>query len=1057
MAALNSDVLRKMIAEKLRQHGGPGVDVPSAHDGLRSEAFALSARDIAVIGVHCRFPGSANAHEYMESLLAGQTFVDECLGQRFDGLDSRTAGLRFGALRDTLRFDNRLFRLSPREAECMDPHHRNLLESVWSCIEDCGYTPAAFAQHDTGVFVALYNQDFAHLSHAADWENESRVYVGTGRTHSMLPNRISHLFDLRGPSELVDTACSSGLVAVHRAVQAIHAGECVQAVVGGVSLLIDPERIRALDRLGILCGEGTSRLFDENPNGQTLGEGVATLILKRLSAAQTDRDHIYGVIRGSRVGHGGRSSGTMVLPDAAAQSALIDDLFRDLPLRPRDVSYVEAHGSGGNGDRIELAALRNSYAADVHIGSVKGNIGCLEAAGGLSQLIKVAMAFDRGLMPPTQARGQFSEDGSHTGETVRIVMRPLPIALLNRHPERPCLIAVNAYGLGGVNAHLLMQAPPHRVSVDVVRSGMPILLTARTVCSLRKSARALLTFIRGNASLNHADVAFSLAFGRVHDDVRVGWVASNLQEIVAGLEALLERDDDNSIGDVAALLNAERFAAGGAPLLDAIEAWRGGQPVEWRQWVDAGSRISLPPSPLEQREFPLPVASPRCSPRAASTFAPAGSIEASLSNWLTRQGGLEPGEVGVDTPLGEYGIDSVSFVAMCAFIERAYGISAAPAEFADSVTLAQVLAHVRDKLGREPDNKTDNKQGPHRKSVHVESRGTVEAQRDVDALKPGDSVGAIRSVSRRHAIFHHAQLAHRRNLSPLPLPTVIAGPDEEPPRFEVFRDRNANIWIFLNTAAGNTFDLSAMEQLRDLIRDLHAGGALAPASLLYLSHARTDFSLGGDRRFFANAVRQGRTDLIEAVGATYMEILAALAQLDCLTVGVVYGNALGGGCELLMALDFQLAWPGVKLGFPEVRSGLIAGMGGISYLTSLVGANRAMHLNVAGEIVHSEEAASLGMITRVCDEPFAEAMRLHEDVADMAAALTVRRAILKTKYELMKRDVDTWVEFVRGGDFMRRVAKIEQDFELIERPSGRSPVSGGVHRSDERQSVENSI
>jgi enoyl-CoA hydratase/carnithine racemase len=203
--------------------------------------------------------------------------------------------------------------------------------------------------------------------------------------------------------------------------------------------------------------------------------------------------------------------------------------------------------------------------------------------------------------------------------------------------------------------------------------------------------------------------------------------------------------------------------------------------------------------------------------------------------------------------------------------------------------------------------------------------------------------------------------------------------------------------------------------------------------VLYLSHEGTHFSLGGHRRFFAEQLEQGNLAAIVQIAEDYKEFLSVIAALPCLTAGVAYGSAQGGGFELLLALDFQLVWPGVKLGCPEISSGLIAGMGGISYLGSVAGFQTAMRMNIHGELIESEEAHRLGLVSHLAENPFQDALDLAKRLPDHNAAQKIRAVLNRTKYELLRADIDCWVSFVCNGEWTQKKGKILEDFEMIEK------------------------
>ncbi|WP_372424302.1 beta-ketoacyl [acyl carrier protein] synthase domain-containing protein [Salinarimonas chemoclinalis] len=424
---------------------------------------------VAIVGLSCRFPGGDDPEAFHRALLDDAPRFLPPPRERWawcaqDGVRVP----RVGRLDDPLGFDCARFRISPREAETMDPHQRLMLEEALRALEDAGWDPDTVRGRAIGVFVAVYAQDFQLHARDGAWDEISRLYLATGSAHSVVPNRISYVLDLRGPSEVVDTACSSGLVALHRAVAAIQAGECAQALVGGVSLLLEPSRIVRLQELGLLAPDGCCSPFDAGSRGQVLGEGVGALVLKPLAAALRDGDRVRAIVRGTGVNHQGARSGGLTRPSAAAQAELIRRVHDRDAIDPGEVGYVEAHGNGGTGDAIELLAFQEIYPSGIPVGSVKGHIGFLEAAGGISQLVKVVGAIDAGVMPGTAGHARLLEAEGLRPDSCRILREATPLDALAR-PGAPFTAGVHAYGLGGCNAHVVLAAPSQEIRVAARR------------------------------------------------------------------------------------------------------------------------------------------------------------------------------------------------------------------------------------------------------------------------------------------------------------------------------------------------------------------------------------------------------------------------------------------------------------------------------------------------------------------------------------------------------------------------------------------------------------
>ncbi|WP_433335097.1 beta-ketoacyl synthase N-terminal-like domain-containing protein [Spirillospora sp. CA-294931] len=432
---------------------------------------------IAVVGVGCRLPGGvAGPGDFWRLLLDGGDAIGRVPGERWTSFDDgspETAAVlerttRWGGyLDDVAGFDADFFGISPREAAAMDPQQRLLLEVGWEALEHAGLAPERLRGSATGVFVGVSAGEYGHLT-AADLA-EVEAWTGTGAAMSVIAGRLSYLLDLRGPSLVVDTACSSSLVAVHQAVQSLRSGESDTALAGGVNALLSPAVTVNFDRAGAMAADGRCKTFAADADGYVRGEGCGVVVLKRLADARRDGDRVLAVLRGSAVNSDGRSNGLMA-PRAQAQAAVLRSACSAAGVDPREVDYVEAHGTGTPlGDPIEAAALGTvlgrGRAPDrpLLVGSVKTNVGHLEAAAGVTGLIKVVLGLAYRRIPASlhfrepSPRIDFAENG------LRVVTETSPWP----RAGRPARAGVSSFGFGGTNAHVVVEeAPP-----PVERSG----------------------------------------------------------------------------------------------------------------------------------------------------------------------------------------------------------------------------------------------------------------------------------------------------------------------------------------------------------------------------------------------------------------------------------------------------------------------------------------------------------------------------------------------------------------------------------------------------------
>ena len=437
---------------------------------------------IAVVSMACRFPRRANTPEAFWQCLMDQTDeVGDIPDDRWDmeafhDDDPEAPGrmyARRGVFLDNLDLmDPEFFGISPREATWVDPQQRLLLEVAWEALERAAWTPQKIGEH-TGVFIGWMHNDYQN--EASDSFLNLNPYIATGAAGSFLCGRLAYYLGLQGPSVAVDTACSSSLVAMHLAIQSLQRHDCDRALVGGVNAIASPTTNILTCKLKALSPTGQSRAFDAAADGYLRGEGCGVITLRRLSDAQADGDRIIGVIRGSAVGHNGFSSG-LTAPNPKAQEKVIRQALKQAGIQPSEVGYLEAHGTGTElGDPLEMqaaaAALTQNRTDEnpLLVGSVKTNIGHLEAAAGMAGLIKVLLAMEHDRIP---GQLNFETPNPH------IPWDKIPVKILTeatRWPQSDRRIAgVSAFGMSGTNAHIVVEAPAAVVTLQKLPSPPPL-------------------------------------------------------------------------------------------------------------------------------------------------------------------------------------------------------------------------------------------------------------------------------------------------------------------------------------------------------------------------------------------------------------------------------------------------------------------------------------------------------------------------------------------------------------------------------------------------------
>ena len=500
---------------------------------------------LAIVGIGCRFPGGGDSVESFWRLLCDEIDATSTVPETRWNADryhdpnpakvGKVVTRRGGFLSEIDQFDPQFFGISPREAHSLDPQQRLLLHVTWEALEDGGISADGLAGTDVGVFVGGFTLDYQLLQNQGRTSRyRFKSHSATGMMMTMLANRISHAFDFRGPSMSIDTACSSSLVAVHLAAQSIWSGESELALAGGVNVMIGPNTAIAESKSGFLSPEGRSKAFDDSADGYARGEGAAVVILKPLQQALLAGDDIYAQILGTAVSQDGHTDGITV-PREEAQEAAIRTALCRAGVQPAEVGYVEAHGTGTPvGDPIEMRALASALTSDrssadpLLIGSVKTNLGHLEAGAGVAGLIKAALVLKHGYIPanlhlknPTRhvSLEDLRIDIPHTG-------RPFP--------DRARRIAgVNSFGFGGTNAHAVLAEPPAAAFAPdepTPRSLTVLPISARSEEALVATASRLAEHLTANPDVGLPDLGYSLGQRRAHLNHRHAVIADSIDD-----------------------------------------------------------------------------------------------------------------------------------------------------------------------------------------------------------------------------------------------------------------------------------------------------------------------------------------------------------------------------------------------------------------------------------------------------------------------------------------------------------------------------------------------
>jgi acyl transferase domain-containing protein len=512
---------------------------------------------IAIIGMGCRFPGGANNPENFWQLLDnGVDAITERPSDRWNidsyyhpdpEISGKIYTLHGGFLQQVDQFDSFFFEISPREAASLDPQQRLLLEVSWEALENAGQPPNQLSGSQTGFFVGIGQNDYAKLILNTHDLEDIDVYACTGNGFCFAAGRLSYALGLHGPSMAIDTACSSSLVAVHLACQSLRAGECSMALAAGVHLILTPEVTVGQCNMRVLSSDGRCKTFDASADGFGQGEGCGVIVLKGLADAIANGDQILAVIRGSAINHDGHSSG-LTVPNGTAQRMLISQALKNSKVEPSQVSYVETHGTGtALGDPIEVSALNavlgggRSPENPLMIGSVKTNIGHLDAAAGISGLIKVVLALQHQEIPPHLHFKQPNPNIAWNEMPITVPIKRTPLLSAGES----LIAGVSSFGLSGTNAHVLLESALVQTpsNIEIERPDHIFTLSAKTQVALNQLIDQYEIYLTANKNVDLGDICFTANVGRSHFEHRLSVIASNSLALCEKLAALPKAEE----------------------------------------------------------------------------------------------------------------------------------------------------------------------------------------------------------------------------------------------------------------------------------------------------------------------------------------------------------------------------------------------------------------------------------------------------------------------------------------------------------------------------------
>ncbi|MBF0451643.1 MAG: SDR family NAD(P)-dependent oxidoreductase, partial [Candidatus Magnetomorum sp.] len=498
--------------------------------------------DIAVIGMACRFPSARTVTEFWEMLKNGVDAIGTIHETRINQMyiHNKKFPKYGGFLNDIEWFDAKFFKISPLEAEKLDPQHRILLEVSWEAFENAGIDVTNLQGSQTGVFAGIFTDDYKLLLGKALPYNDPDIYFATGNSMATVAGRLSYFYNFHGPCIALDTACSSSLTAVHLACQSLNKKECDLAMACGVNLILSPELSLSFQQAGMLSPDGRCKTFDAKADGYVRSEGCGVILLKPLNRAIDDNNNILAVISGTAINHDGASNG-LTAPSGKSQEKLIQTALKNARINPLDISYVETHGTGTIlGDPVEIKAIEKAYGKDrsknspLILGSVKTNIGHTEAAAGIAGLIKTVLSINHGIIP---RHLHFQASNPHI--SLDAIPAKIPVEKMIWPAEKKRMAGVSSFGFSGTNAHVIISEylMPKSEPVDWIPI---IVLSAKTHHQLKLYAKQLIEFIsfmdKQKSPVLISDIAYTLQTGRKAMPERMAAYVTSINDLIKKLQ-----------------------------------------------------------------------------------------------------------------------------------------------------------------------------------------------------------------------------------------------------------------------------------------------------------------------------------------------------------------------------------------------------------------------------------------------------------------------------------------------------------------------------------------
>lgn len=645
-------------------------------DGQKSPEEApqrqdYSKKDIAIIGISCRFPDADSPEQFWQNLRNGKDSISEIPNDRWsiEGFYSadrqepdRSYSKWGGFIKDISSFDPLFFNISPREAEYMDPQQRLFLEEAWKALEDAGYSDKRLSGTKCGVFAGAEPGDYLNLIR----ENSalSNSFSAIGNAISILSARISYFLNLKGPSLTIDTACSSSLVAVHLACESILSGTSTIAIAGGVTLYTTPEFYLMTSKANMLSPTGRCHTFDNSADGFVPGEGVGVVVLKPLAKALEDSDNIYGVIKASGINQDGKTNG-ITAPSSPSQTDLECEVYDKVNFSPETISYIEAHGTGTKlGDPIEIQALTDSFSKYTDkkrfcaIGSVKSNIGHTVAAAGVAGLIKLLLSLKHKELPPSI---NFNNPNEH------IDFNNSPLYVNNSAAEWPAgnyprRAGLSSFGFSGTNSHLLIEEwTETKANRTTPYDTYLIPLSAKSEKALQQKIDELVVWLeKSDDTVKLADIAYTLGARRTHFNYRAALVTKNKAELIVQLKELSAAKNFSQKSKSSRKASAAVTKVDADNLQELAELYTEKMDIKWEELYkpEDYTCLSLPSYPFAREKYWISDDQENVAEKISERDE-IEDVRKVIKQIISELIKVETRNIDDSTPLEEFGIDSI--------------------------------------------------------------------------------------------------------------------------------------------------------------------------------------------------------------------------------------------------------------------------------------------------------------------------------------------------------------------------------------------------------------